>query len=136
MSERWLLDTNACIAVMNGIPKRVRLELMRHPVASVGISVITLYELKYGINKSTKKDRNSKTLDGFLQYIQVHPWTESEVEEAARIRFDLERQGHLIGPHDILIAAHASSMGASLVTHNTREFERVDGLKIADWEQQ
>jgi tRNA(fMet)-specific endonuclease VapC len=134
MKLQWLLDTNTCIAIMNQHPEHVRHTLMQHPVESVGMSVISLYELEYGVSKSKMKAQNRKTLDGFKTYIQTFPWIEDCACFSAEIRTDLEKKGTLIGPHDILIAAHALTLGATLETHNTKEFKRVKHLHLVDWE--
>ncbi len=130
---KWLLDTNACIAVINDNPPRVKNELMKRQVAEVGISVICVYELHYGVSKSSRVQENKKTLAAFLKYMQVLEWTESCAEIAGIVRADLERVGSLIGHYDLLIAAHALSLDATLVTHNTKEFSRVSNLRLADW---
>lgn len=133
MRLKWLLDTNACITLMNRSSERVYQELMKHPVESVGMSVISLYELEYGVSKSKKKADNRKTLEGFKKYIQTYSWTEEYARLGGDIRADLERRGELIGPHDILIAAHALTLRATLVTNNMKEFKRIKGLKVVDW---
>ena len=133
MKLQWMLDTNTCIAIMNQHPEHVRHTLMKHPVESVGMSVISLYELEYGVSKSKKKVLNRKTLDGFKTYIQTYPWIEDCARISGEIRAGLEKKGTLIGPHDILIAAHALTLGATLVTHNIKEFKRVKHLNVVDW---
>lgn len=130
---KWLLDTNACIAVMNEKPPSVRQRLVKKTVSEVGISTISLHELQYGVFKSARVAQNKKTLDAFLKYIQVLDWADGCAKTAGRIRSDLEKNGNLIGPYDILIAAHAVSEAATLVTHNTKEFSRVNGIKLIDW---
>ena len=133
MTLKWMLDTNSCIAIMNGSPESVRRELLKHPVDSVGMSVVNLYELEYGVNKSKKKAQNRKTLEGFRKYIQTYPWDDACAVQAGLLRAMLEKQGNLIGPYDMLIAAHTLALGATLVTHNMKEFKRVKGLKVVDW---
>ncbi len=133
MKLQWLLDTNTCIAIMNKSPVHINQTLMKHPVETIGMSVISLYELEYGVSKSTKKAQNRKTLDGFKKYIQTYPWTEDCASLSGEIRADLEKKGTLIGPHDILIAAHALTLNATLVTHNLKEFKRVKGLNVVNW---
>lgn len=128
-----MLDTNTCIAIMNDKPPSARARLTSKPVEDVGISVVVLYELVYGVKKSTQHRRNQATLDAFLRYIRPYEWTEECAFEAGRLRADLEAQGTPIGPHDLLIAAHAKALRSALVTHNVREFKRVRGLKIEDW---
>lgn len=133
MTVRWMLDTNACIAVMNDDPPAVRERLISKAVDQVGISVVVLYELVYGVRKSRHRRGNQATLDAFLRYVERYEWTEECAVEAGKLRADLVARGTPIGPHDLLIGAHAMSLGATLVTHNVREFERVRGLKIEDW---
>ncbi len=133
MRLQWLLDTNTCIAIMNKSPEHINQALMKHPVETVGMSVISLYELEYGVSKSRKKALNRKTLDGFKKYIQTYPWIEDCASLSGEIRADLEKKGTLIGPHDILIAAHALALDATLVTHNLKEFKRVKGLNVVNW---
>lgn len=133
MTIKWLLDTNTCIAVMNNRPAKVRKTLLTKTVDSIGISAIVLYELKYGVYKSKFTERNKQSLQAFCQYIQVSPWTEECADAAGRFRAELEAQGKPIGPHDLLIAAHAKTLNATLVTANVREFKRIKGLKIENW---
>lgn len=133
MTLRWMLDTNACIAVMNERPAKVKTQLLKVPVETVGISAISLYELKYGVYKSEHSLRNQKTLGTFCRYVRIHPWDEECADVAGQLRADLERAGKLIGPHDLLIAAHAIVMDATLVTANVREFKRVRNLNVVNW---
>ncbi len=133
MRLQWLLDTNTCIAIMNQSPEHIVQTVMKHPVDAVGMSVISLYELEYGVSKSRKKVQNRQTLDGFKKYIQTVPWTEDCASLCGEIRAGLEEKGTLIGPHDILIAGHALALDATLVTHNLKEFKRVKGLNVIDW---
>lgn len=130
---RFLLDTDTSIAIMNNYPVRVRQQLIRNSVAEVGISVISVYELQYGVSKSKKRKQNTRTLNNFLEYIQVMEWTRECAFTAGSLRAELEKSGNLIGPYDLLIAAHARTLKATLVTHNVKEFKRVGGLRIKDW---
>jgi tRNA(fMet)-specific endonuclease VapC len=130
---KWLLDTNTCIAIMNDRPRDVRRQLRKKAVDNVGISVISLYELQFGVYYSTKARQNKKTLDAFLQYIRVFDWTTECAEIAGGLRAGLQRVGKLIGPYDLLIAAHCLTLKTVLVTHNIKEFKRVPKLKITDW---
>lgn len=118
---------------MKNQPPSVKAKLLKQSVESVGFSVISLYELHYGVNKSMRRKQTAETLAAFCRYIQVYPWTADCAREAGRVRVDLERRGKPIGPHDVLIAAHAKRLRATLVTHNTREFGRIKGLKLMDW---
>ena len=130
---KHLLDTDTSISIMNDFPVHVRQHLKRNRVDEVGISAISLYELQYGVSKSRKRRQNTLTLNNFLEYIQVLEWTKECAFTAGNLRAELERSGNLIGPCDLLIAAHARTLRATLVTHNVREFRRVSGLKIDDW---
>ncbi len=130
------LDTNAIIAAINRRTPHVpeRLELVLVNGVAVGIPVIALYEIWYGIRKSARYEENISTLMTFLT-LDVTPWPFEfeDAEEAGDIRIKLERAGTPIGPYDILIAAQARRRGALLVTANAREFIRVPGLKTEDW---
>ena len=130
---KFLLDTDTSIAIMNNYPVQVRQQLIKNGVDEVGISTISLYELQYGVSKSNKRKQNTHTLNSFLEYIQVVEWTKECAYTAGNLRAELEKTGNPIGPYDLLIAAHAKTLRATLVTHNVKEFMRVGGLKIKDW---
>jgi tRNA(fMet)-specific endonuclease VapC len=101
--------------------------------AGVCISSITLSELEYGVEKSNAVLRNRTNLLAFSTLVDILPFGDSAAQCYGRIRADLEKKGTPIGSLDMLIAAHAKSRGLILVTNNTREFQRVDGLSIVDW---
>jgi tRNA(fMet)-specific endonuclease VapC len=130
-----MLDTNACIGILNDRSAALRERLLQMDPEKVAISQIVRYELEFGVCNSSRVERNRANLAHFLRYVQVLDWGEEQAVEAAQIRCELARKGQPIGPYDILIAAHARSLSAILVTHNTREFGRVDGLRWEDWEQ-
>lgn len=130
----YMLDTNACIGIIKNNPPVLRQRLFQLDVAQVAISSIVLYELEYGVCHSQHVERNRVNLEAFLQYIQVLEWTEAQAREAALVRCELAKLGLPIGHYDTLIAAHARSLKATLVTHNTGAFERVKGLLVEDWE--
>lgn len=133
----YMLDTNACIGIINNKPITLRQKLLQIAVEDVAISQIVLYELEYGICRSQHQQRNRDNLNQFLKYIQVLDWSTEQSQEAALVRCELMQLGQLgqpIGHYDTLIAAHARSLKATLVTHNTREFEKVQGLLLQDWE--
>jgi tRNA(fMet)-specific endonuclease VapC len=131
---RYMLDTNACIGVINNNPAALRQRLQQLAPADVAISQIVYYELAFGVCNSSQPQRNRANLMHFLKYIQVLDWGMAQSEEAAQLRCELVRVGQPIGYYDTLIAAHARSLNAILITHNTREFGRVTGLQIEDWE--
>ena len=129
------LDTNVVIAYWNGrsarLVERFEREIRRAPLA---LPVVTLFELHYGIAKSTRRQENADRLAIFLQLpIDVLTFEPEDAEEAGEIRSALERAGTPIGPYDVLIAAQARRRGAVLVTANTGEFARVPGLRVEDW---
>jgi tRNA(fMet)-specific endonuclease VapC len=129
-----MLDTNACIGVINGNPPTLRSRLLGLSPDEVAISEIVRYELEFGICRSQHQEKNRANLAHFLRYIQVLDWSGAQSVEAAQVRCELARLGQPIGHYDTLIAAHARSLGAILVTHNTREFGRVERLQLEDWE--
>lgn len=131
---RYMLDTNACIGVINGNPPVLRDRLMSIPPSEVAISQIVRYELEFGVCNSRQPQRNRDNLTHFLKYVQVLDWSDGQSIEAAEVRCALGRKGKPIGPYDTLIAAHARSLNVILVTHNVREFGQVDGLQFEDWE--
>jgi len=130
---RFLLDTNACIGAINGDPPSVRARLLTKDPAAVAISRVVHYQLLFGVCRSSRPDSNMEELKHFLKYVQVLDWGEEQAVEAARIRAGLARKGQPIGPYGTLIAGHARSIDATLVTHNTSEFARVDSLRVEDW---
>lgn len=130
----YMLDSNACIGIINNNPKIIHKRLLKVKPELIFISQIVRYELLFGICNSKQRQRNKKNLDHFLKYIQVLDWGEEQALMASKIRCALSPKGILIGPNDILIAAHALSLDACLITHNVKEFKRVTGLILEDWE--
>jgi tRNA(fMet)-specific endonuclease VapC len=129
----YLLDTNHCIFLINRRYPGVSRRLARHVVGSVAVSSITVSELWYGVQNSSRKEQNQAALAKFLLPLEVLPYDERAAQTYGKIRPVLERAGSPIGAMDLLIAAHALSLPGILVTHNQREFERVPGLKVEDW---
>ena len=130
------LDTNAVIMAINLRQPEVRRRLEQALAADVtiGIPAITLFEMWYGIKKSTRVQANAANLATFLTLdVTLWPFEPEDAEEAGDIRAALERAGTPIGPYDVLVAAQARRRGALLVTTNEREFARVPGLRIEDW---
>jgi tRNA(fMet)-specific endonuclease VapC len=129
---KLLLDTDICIAILNR-DERVRERLASHGPSELRLSAVTLAELRFGVAKSTQAKRAATNLGVLLTRIAVVPFDEAATERYGDLRALLEKRGSQIGPLDTLIAAHALSLGWVLVTHNTREFRRVPGLKVEDW---
>lgn len=130
---RYLLDSDVCIAIIRGASRAVPKAFELHSAGDVGISVITYLELMAGVHKSTRQQEAEELLRRFTQFIPIQPLTRDVAPTYARIRAALERSGRKIGPHDLLIAAHALALDLILVTNNTREFSRVPGLRMENW---
>jgi len=131
----YMLDTNICICLLN---RRVGYEKILTRIDGLAyqqlvISSVTLAELKYGIAKSVKKEANRTKLQYFLYQFECLPFDTDATSCYGDIRIQLESHGTPIGPLDTLIAAHALSLGATIVTNNVREFERVQGLAVENW---
>jgi tRNA(fMet)-specific endonuclease VapC len=129
------LDTNVVIGVLNGVSPRLlhRFE-MEFPRDTVVLPAIVLFELEYGVAKSSRRRENAERLAAFLRApITILPFDADDAREAGDIRAVLAKAGRPIGPYDVLIAAQARRRGATLITANEREFARVPGLKTEDW---
>ena len=129
----YMLDTNMIAYVCNRRPACVLERLPQHDPSEICISSITMAELEYGVFNSSKPEQNRTALMMFLSGITVLPFDAAASLEYGYIRFYLKSHGIIIGGNDLLIASHARSLGITLVTHNTREFSRVDGLYLEDW---
>jgi tRNA(fMet)-specific endonuclease VapC len=132
----YALDTNACIALINGssllVRRRFRDALAEGAV--VCVSTIAIYELWYGVAKSARRDYNTERVQAFLAGpITVLPFDDADARAAGEVRALLEQERRPIGAYDSLLAGQAVRRGFTLVTANVREFERVDGLMWEDW---
>lgn len=127
----YLLDTNTLSYYFRG-EGRVAQNLLVTPPQEVAISSVTLFELEYGLRRRPGHERAAQ-LQAFVNLINVVPLEVRTAKAAADIRIALDKAGSPIGPFDLLIAACALARQATLVTHNTREFERVPNLKLEDW---
>ena len=130
---RLMLDTNICIYLIKEQPASVLERFTAHPVGDIGISVITLAELEYGIAKSSRPARNRTALEQFLSPLEVAAFDRDASATYGRVRTTLEKRGQPIGSMDLLIAAHAISLDVRLITHNVKEFGKVPGLRTEDW---
>ena len=132
----YLLDTNICIALINGSSRKARAAFMKavRAGALLETSSIVVHELWYGVAKSQLVAQNERALSAFLSRdISVLDYSEQDARAAAEVRAELERKGTRIGEYDTLIAGQAYARGLTLVTANTREFRRVKGLAVEDW---
>lgn len=129
---KYMLDTNTCIFIIKK-NENVLSRLKKIDFKEICISSITLSELEYGVAKSINYEKNKKALEDFIYNFSILSFDSDATYEYGKIRADLEKTGSPIGSMDMLIAAHAKSQKLILVTNNTKEFIRVDGLKIEDW---
>lgn len=129
---KYMLDTNMCIYAQKNIPQVIE-KIKNNFQYGVAISSITLAELEFGVQASANIEKNTIALYKFLSIVEILDFDSSSAAEYGKIRADLKRKGTPIGNMDMLIAAHAKSEDLIVVTHNTREFERIEGLQLEDW---
>lgn len=129
----YMLDTNICIYLIKRRSDELLSRMRVFRTGEIGVSVVTVAELQYGVSKSQSKERNQAALEAFLLPLDIADFSFEVTVMYGDIRAQLERQGQPIGPLDTMIAAHALSLDVPLVTNNTREFERVRGLRVEDW---
>ena len=127
-----LLDTNICIYLINARPPKVLAHFQQYRLGEIGLCSIVAAELTYGVAKS-QSARNRAALEMFLAPLDILPFDERAIWVYGELRAELERLGQPIGALDTMIAAHALSRDAILVTNNTREFSRVAGLRLENW---
>ena len=130
---RFMLDTNIIAYAKNNRPESVLRRLKQYQPEDMCISAITMAELEFGVCNSSRPDQNRLALLLFLSRIAVLPFDAEAAREYGDIRADLTKKGTLIGANDLLIAAHARSLGLTLITNNTREFDRVENLRVENW---
>ena len=126
------LDTNTVIYFFKGMG-RVAENLRKEAPRDIAIPAVVLYELEVGIARSSRPRQRRESLDALLDLIHVLPFDERAASASAELRAQLEKAGSGIGPIDTLIAGTALAHSAALVTHNTKEFSRVRGLRLLDW---
>ena len=129
----WLLDTNICIYLIKKRPERVLERLRGVDIDTVSVSSITVAELQYGVAKSARPEQNGLALAAFLAPLNVEPFGDAAAAVYGTVRADLVRAGTPIGSLDMLIAAHALALDRTVVTNNTREFQRIAALKLENW---
>jgi len=130
---RYMLDTDTCSYVMKRSNDKVLKRLQRIPVSDVCISVITKSELLFGVEVSPRRQQDELALTAFLGYVEVLDFPDTASSHYAQIRADLKKRGAMIGANDLFIAAHARSLGLTLVTNNSREFGRIPHLVMENW---
>lgn len=129
----YLLNTDICVALIRKRPPHVLARLQQHPPGTVGVSAITVAELAVGAAKSAQPEQNAAALDQFLLPLDVRAFDHAAAQRYGAVRATLEQQGIPIGSMDVLIAAHALSLGLIVVTHNTRHFARIPNIQLEDW---
>jgi len=130
---KFMLDTNTCIYIIKQKPPKVLKHFKAYSVGEIGISAITLSELRFGVAKSQHIQKNNEALDDFVLPLEIADFDEKAAKAYGEIRAALEKGGNPIGSLDMLIGAHALSHGATLVANNIKEFKRIKGLKLIDW---
>ena len=128
----WMLDTDTCIAIIKKHAGAIK-KLRGKSIGQVGISSITLGELAFGAVKSSRPAEAHEALSEFLLALEVASFDDDAAMSYGLVRASLARRGQPIGPLDTQIAGHARVLSAILVTHNTREFTRVENLRVEDW---
>ena len=129
---QYMLDTNICIYVIKNRPTELRQQFNRL-AEQICISAITLAELYYGVEKSSRRSQNLQAVEQFVARLEALPFSVEAAAHYGQVRAELERDGKPAGPHDMLIGAHARSAGLIVVTNNLREFERIPGLRTENW---
>ena len=130
---KFLLDTNVCVDFLNGRFPLVAERIREYNPDDLVLSSIVVAELRYGAQKSQRQNANHKKLDLLFSEVGIVEFDECAAQVFGIIRTTLEARGTPIGPFDMLIAAHACSLDLTLVTDNTREFSRVDGIQLKNW---
>lgn len=130
---RYMLDTDVCSYVMKRSHDPLLQRLQKVPVSDVCVSVVTKSELLYGVEVFPRRQQDEAALNALLNYVEVLDFPDTASSHYAQIRAQLKKSGNMIGANDLFIAAHARSLGLTLVTHNSQEFRRVHRLTIEDW---
>ena len=132
-----MLDTDTCIFLMRGASKKLEAMVQSVPLQQQVMSAVTFAELTYGVQASAtaKRKQNQATLDSLALHLAVLDWPQDAAKYYAEIRFDLKKRGAQLGAADLMIASHAWSIGAIVVTNNVKDFGRVKGLKVENWTQ-
>jgi tRNA(fMet)-specific endonuclease VapC len=129
---KWMLDTDTCIALIKSHPAALK-RLRGKSIGQVGLSSITLGELAFGAGKSSRSKDAHEALREFLLPLEIASFDDQSAMRYGEVRASLARRGKPIGPLDTLIGSHAYALDLILVTHNTREFAQIEGLRLEDW---
>ena len=131
----YMLDTDTCIFLMRGECPALAAQVQFVPLQQQVMSAVTFAELTYGVqaSASAKRKQNQAVLDNLALHLAVLDWPQEAAQHYAEIRLDLKRRGALLGAADLMISAHARSIGATVVTNNVKDFGRVKGLQVENW---
>lgn len=131
----YMLDTDTCIFLMRGDAPALAEKVQAVPLQQQVMSAVTLAELTYGVQASAaaKRKQNQAVLDSLALHLAVLDWPQGAAQHYAEIRADLKKRGAQLGAADLMIAAHARALGATVVTNNTKDFGRVKGLQVENW---
>ena len=133
MTRLYMLDADTCGFILRRSSPTLLDRIQAVPLQQQTVSVITLAELLYGVQVSSRKKANRAAVDALVRHLTLMDWPREAAEHYAEIRADLKRKGRLIGSNDLLIGAHARSLGAVVVTNNVKDFGRVKGLEVQNW---
>jgi len=135
MASLFMLDTDTCIFLMRRASQKLETKVQSVPLQNQVMSAVTFAELTYGVQASVaaKRKQNQATLDSLALHLAVLDWPQDAAKFYAEIRFDLKKRGAQLGAADLMIAAHARSLGAVVVTNNVKDFGRVKGLEVENW---
>jgi tRNA(fMet)-specific endonuclease VapC len=135
MASLFMLDTDTCIFLMRRSSQKLEAKVQSVPLQNQVMSAVTFAELSYGVQASVaaKRKKNQATLDSLALHLAVLDWPQDAAKFYAEIRFDLKKRGAQLGAADLMIAAHARSLGAVVVTNNVKDFGRVKGLEVENW---
>jgi len=131
----FLLDTNVCINLLNGRHSSIRDKFKQSNPAEIVLCSVVKAELIFGARYSAKVEDNLLLLKKFFSPLNSLSFDDRAAEEYGVIRADLSKQGKIIGPNDLMIASIAKAFDVTLVTHNTKEFSRITGLRLTDWQE-
>ena len=128
-----MLDTDTCAFILRRTSQKLLDRIQTVSLDRQSMSVVTLAELLYGVQVSARKKANRVAVDALVRHVAVLDWSRAAAEHYADVRADLKKRGQLIGANDLLIAAHARSVGATIVTNNVKDFRRVRQLSAENW---
>jgi tRNA(fMet)-specific endonuclease VapC len=131
----YMLDTDTCIFLMRDASTALVAKLQTVPLQQQVMSAVTFAELSYGVQASAaaRRKQNQAVLNSLAQHLAVLDWPQAAAQHYGEIRLDLKKRGAQLGAADLMIAAHARAMGATVVTNNTKDFGRVKGLQVENW---